>query len=161
MESTQNIPELSRETTIRRDKGGKWYHEGQLVEHPAVIRAFNAWMDQENGRFILRNSVNWAYVEIEGAPIFVRRIRQEVSGFELELSNGQTEFLEIKTLCRDENGRLYCRVRQQRWLAEFTRLAMLDVMPFLDGDEEVMELQDSQGAYSIPLVALDDLTQVI
>ncbi|MBX2812469.1 MAG: DUF1285 domain-containing protein [Myxococcales bacterium] len=133
--------ELSRETSIRRDAQGTWYHDGDPVTNTAVARAFDAWVDiAEDGRCILHNSVNWAYVEIDGPPIFIHRAWTVSQGLELKLSDGQLELLDMDTVYRDVGGRLYCRVREGRLLAGFTRQAMLDLIPILDGDEQHMYL---------------------
>lgn len=126
---------LSRETTIRRDAEGRWWHDGEPVVNEGVARAFDRWVDvAEDGRFCLRNEVNWAYVEIEGPPVFVRRVRARGEALELELSDGRTEALAEASLVADGEGQLACRVREGRLDAGFSRRAMLDVVDWLEED---------------------------
>lgn len=63
---------LSRETKIRRDREGRWWNDGDPIEHPSLARAFDGWLRRaEDGRRILQNDINWAYVAIEGPDLFV------------------------------------------------------------------------------------------
>lgn len=129
-------PVLSRETTIRRNAEGRWFHDDEPVLNDAVARAFDAWVDvADDGRYILRNDVNWAYVEIEGSPIFVERARVTEGYVELSLSDGSVEGLDEGSLAQTGDGNLVCRVRSGRLGASFKRRAMLDLVEFLDEDE--------------------------
>lgn len=146
-------PGLSRETTIRRDADGRWFHDGEPVINAAVARAFDRWIDlSEDGRFCLRNRVNWAYVEIEGPPIFVERVRLEGGRAVLSLSDERIEPLDLETVRRDAEGRLYCTVREGRLTAQLGRRAMLDVAEWLDEDGEGVCLRVGEHAVRPPLV---------
>ncbi|MEL7369661.1 MAG: hypothetical protein AAFN74_12160 [Myxococcota bacterium] len=126
-------PGRSVESSIRRDRDGRWYHDGQLVDHEGVRRSFDAWIERhENGRYVVKNNVNWAFVEIEGAPVFVRTLRIHPDGLALLLSDGRTERLRSDTLRQDAEGRLYCQVRFDRLTAEFSRRATLELEPIVE-----------------------------
>lgn len=141
-------PGASSEVDIRRDAEGRWYHEGVLVEHEGVARSFDAWVDRhENGRYVLRNEVNWAFVEIEGPPMFVRRVQVQPEALQLELSGGLVEALKPETLRRDREGRLYCQVRGGRLTAAFGRQAMFDLSPVLEGDEQAVRVRVGTTAF--------------
>lgn len=130
-------PGFSRETTIRRDATGRWFHEGEPVTNRSVARAFDRWVDRaEDGRYILRNEVNWAYIELEGAPLFVRRIRVEGERASVELSDGRTELLDPDTLRQGPDGRLYCDAREGRLTAELRREAVFDLADRVGEDAE-------------------------
>ncbi len=130
-------PGKSAESTIRRDRFGRWYHDGQPVAHEGVQKCFDAWIERhENGRYVLRNSVNWAFVVIDGAPIIVKRVRVAPDGLWLGLSDGREELLQAPTLRQDPEGILYCQVRQGRLTAQFSRQAVFDLEPFVDEDDE-------------------------
>lgn len=152
--SEEGVPAgLSRETTIRRDVEGRWWHDGEPVTNPGVARAFDRWVDvAEDGRFCLRNQVNWAYVEIEGPPVFVDRARPGPLAVELELSDGRTERLDPETLRSDSDGNLYCDVRDGRMTAGFRRRAMLDLVESLDEGEGGVLLCLEQAVHPIPVV---------
>lgn len=143
MATDERLPHgFSRETTIRRDAEGRWFHDGDAVTNPAVARAFDRWLDQaEDGRWILRNTVNWAYIELEGPAFFVRRARVKAERVELELRGGRTAWLEPETLVQDSEGRLHCRV--DGFGARFERAATLDLAEHLEEEQgaAVLRLQ--------------------
>ena len=147
-------PVLSRESTIRRDAQGRWFHDGELVQHPAVARAFDAWIDlAEDGRFILKNAINWVYVDIEGPPIFVRRLWDEDGAVVLVLSDGRREFLDGTQLWQNLSGQLFCRVRDGRLEAGFQAQAMLDILPFLVEENEDVYLSLNGEVYPVLVVS--------
>lgn len=126
-------PGLTRETSIRRTGDGRWYHDGAPIRHAGIRKAFDAWVDRaDDGRYILKNDVNWAYVEIEGAPVRVERVRMVDGALEGLLSDERTETLDLDSLRQDSEGFLYCDVRQGRLTAKFARHAMFDLEPLLD-----------------------------
>ncbi len=129
-------PGFSVETSIRRDRQGRWFHEGEPIDHEGVSRSFDMWVERhENGRYVLKNKVNWAFVEIEGAPIFVRRVEVGDHEVRLVLSDGRREPLRGDTVRSDRDGGLYCQVRHGRLTAQFSRQAMFDLEPVLDQDD--------------------------
>jgi len=104
------------------------------VQNEAVARAFDAWIDRhEDGRYVLRNSVNWAYIELEGAPLFVRSVTITDAGILLLLSDGAEVSLDASTLRQDSGGNLYC---DARLAARFTRKATLQLEPLVEEDDE-------------------------
>jgi hypothetical protein len=102
---------LSRETTIRRTADGQWFHDGAPLENEKLSRAFDRWIERaEDGRFCLKNDINWAYFTLEGAPFFVRGVRIEHGVARLKLSNDQEAELDVRTLREGPDGALYCDV---------------------------------------------------
>lgn len=128
----------SRETNIRRDDQGRWYAEGQPLEHPKLVRAFDRWLDRaEDGRYCLRNDINWAYVAIEGPPLFVRTVTLEPNALPLlTLSDDRSERLVPQTLRQGPDGALYCDARDGSFAARFDRHAMQQLEPLLREDDQ-------------------------
>src|SRR5690349_2729772 len=102
----------TRETTIVRDAQGRWFQDGQPLEHPNLTRAFDRWIERaEDGRYCLKNDINWAYFKLEGPPFFVRSLTLEPNGeITLLLSNEQREPLHAESLRLGSDGALYCDV---------------------------------------------------
>jgi hypothetical protein len=144
---------FSRETTIRRTADGVWYHDGLPVEHDGVRRAFDAWVDRaENGRYILKNESNWAYVAVEGAPVFVLHARRSGDGIDLSLSDGRVETLAVDSLREDRGGMLYCTVRGGRLAARFTRNALMDLEATLTEEDGRVVMQLGEITVRWPVV---------
>jgi hypothetical protein len=130
-------PGLSRETRIRRDRRGQWFDGEIAITNPAIAAAFDRWVDlAPDGRYCLKNSVNWAYVSIEGAPFFVREVEIDPAGLTLHLSDDQSERLDPSTLAVDEEERLVCKVREGKLQAAFTSQAMMQLEPLVGEDEQ-------------------------
>jgi hypothetical protein len=124
----------TRETTIARDAEGRWFHDGQALEHPNLTRAFDRWVSvADDGRYCLKNDINWAYISLEGAPFFVRSVRAAGAGAEVLLSNDAWQALEPGSLRLGPEGALYCD-GPLGLAARFDRHAMTQLEAFLGED---------------------------
>ena len=106
-------PGFTRESTIRIDRQGGIWHDGQPVTHPGLAEAFARWLDvdADSGRYIVRNRVNWVYVAVDDAPLVVRSAAVDGERTWLSLSDGTREELDRRTLRLDEDDVPYCDVR--------------------------------------------------
>jgi hypothetical protein len=132
---------LSRESTIRRDALGRWFHDGEPVAHPGLIRCFDRWISRaEDGRYTLRNARDWVYITLQGPPLFVRAARVEDAGaIRLLLSDETEEALDPDTLRQGPDGALYCDARDGTMTARFDSGAMAQLADAVD--------EDAQGVY--------------
>jgi uncharacterized protein len=135
----------SRETTITRDAQGRWFQDGQPLEHPKLTRAFDRWVGRaEDGRYCLKNDINWAYISLEGAPFFVRSVRvgepRGKADVTLVLSNDTEQPLRPATLRTGEDGALYCDLNDGM-VARFDRSAMSQLEALLGEDEHGVYLE--------------------
>ncbi len=129
----------TRETKIRRDARGRWFDGDVPIAHEALCRAFDGWVARApDGRYCLENAINWAYVTIEGAPVFARRLTI-VAGAEgqlpvvtLGLSGDREEALDLATLREGLGGVLYCDVRGGSLACELGAGAMMSLAAHLD-----------------------------
>ena len=131
----------TRETTIRRDAEGTWYHDGQPLEHDNLCRSFDQWVERaDDGRYCLKNDINWAYITLEGAPFFVRSVGVAEDGLvTLRLSDASEQPLAGETLRLGPDGALYCDVRGGTMTARFERHAMTQ--------REAVIAEDDDGIY--------------
>lgn len=130
----------SRETSLRRDALGRWFDGETEVTHVLLTQAFDAWIDRaEDGRYCLKNDVNWAYVSIEGPPVFVRSLTIRDATVTMHLSDGREEALDPSTLREARDGALYCQVREGRLPARFDSHAAIQLSPLV--------LEDESGTY--------------
>lgn len=143
----------TRETKIRRDAHGRWFNDQDPIDHPNLVRAFNAWIDiAPDGRFCLKNDINWAYVHVEGAPLFVHAVRIGGDEAVLTLSDGREEPLDPSTLRQSEDGTLYCSARERTMTARFDRTAMQQLEPLLGEDEDGVYLALGGSRHRPPVV---------
>lgn len=119
---------FTRESSIRIDRDGVFWHDGQRVTHTGLAEGFAKWLDvdPDTGRYIIRNSINWVYVTVDDAPLVVRAVGADLV---LTLSDGTREALDRRTLRIDDADVPYCDVRQGRLPARFlpqAAFALLD-----------------------------------
>jgi hypothetical protein len=133
----------SRESTIQLDGEGRFWHEGNLVEHAKLAQAMHGWISRhpDDGRFILTNGYDWTYFTVDDAPYFVRAVRLEPDQVVLVLSNGAEEAWDPTATRIGENDALYTRVlaKTERgpFEAKFTRFAQSALGPILTDEGAV------------------------
>lgn len=133
-------PGASRESHIRLDRDGRFFHEGLLVEKPSLARALHRWLavHPDDGRFILTNGYDWCYVDVEGTPYFVEGLRGEPDGVPTAiLSDGTSEPLDLGSLAVGEDGVCIAWVKRGRFQARFSRHAQVELASWLAPDEPV------------------------
>lgn len=122
---------FTRESSIRLDAEGRFFHEGAPVDHPGLARAMASWISRhpDNGRWVLENGYDWCYVAIEDVPLWVRSARVEGGAIVATLSDGAEERIDPRTLSVDAEGTLRCEVkanaRKGPYPAKLARLAQL------------------------------------
>ena len=127
----------SRESTIRLDGEGRFFHEGNPVEHPKLAAAMHTWIRRhpDDGRFILSNGYDWTYFTVEDAPFFVLRVDLDGPGAWLELSDGTREEWDPARTFPGKGGALYTDVKAKAeggpFRARFTRHAQTSLAPVL------------------------------
>lgn len=121
--------ERFRRIGLRLDAEGRFWHQDAPVDHPGLERALHRWLDQlPDGRFIIRfDGQRYAYVDVEDAPYQVRTvlIDRAATGPEvtLLLSDDTEELLDYGSLRVGPQNALYCRVKEGRLEARFSRQA--------------------------------------
>ena len=98
----------SRESSIVLDAEGRFHHDGELVTHPGMARAFASWIDlhPDDQRFILSNGYDWSYFQVDDVPFFVLGVREGPGRLELLLSDGSQSPLDPGSLCVGRGGAL-------------------------------------------------------
>ena len=137
---------------IRLDADGRFWHDGELVAHQGMARAFASWIDRhpDDGRYILTNGFDWSYFKVDDVPFFVRSLRIEGDRAILQLSDGSEEPLDPSTLEVGPRDALYLKVKQGKFDARFTPSAQTALGPLLiEGTDGLPEL--SLGGRSYPI----------
>lgn len=147
---------FSRESKIRIDRDGRFWHEGERVEHEGLARAFAQWVrwDEESQRYQLRNELDWCWIAVDDAPLVVSSASVSADGaVRLTLNDGSTERLDVGTLRVDREDVPYCRVRGGTLDARFLQAAAFSLLEHAepDGDGWALVL----GGARSPLVRVD------
>lgn len=140
----------SRETTLWRDRAGQWFDGEQRIRHRGVARAFDRWLERApDGRYRLRNAVNWAYVRIEGSPYFVRQLKAHADALWLTLSDGSKERLDPQRLSHREATWFFAEVKQGSAEAQFDRHCAQRLADYLRLEGEAVLLDLGGQAYPL------------
>ena len=123
----------SRESTIRLDADGNFFHDSERVEHPGLAAAMHTWIAKhpDDGRFILTNGYDWTYFTVEDVPYFVRSLRIEPDRVVLHLSDGTEEAWDADQT-RVAGDRIYAKVKGGAFEARFDRHAQTALGPILE-----------------------------
>jgi tRNA threonylcarbamoyladenosine biosynthesis protein TsaB len=125
--------ERLRQSGLRLDREGRWRHGGSVIEHPRIARMLHLWLDRlDDGRYVVRfderDESLYAYVEVEDAPFVVRTVELDKGPaghveVHLRLSDESVEELDYASLGVGADNALYCRVKEGRFDARFSRQA--------------------------------------
>jgi uncharacterized protein len=135
----------SRESTIRLDGEGRFWHDGSLVEHAGLCAGLHAWISRhpDDGRYILTNGYDWSYFTVEDAPYVVRALKVGADHVTLVLDDATEEVWDPSGTRVGDGGALYAPVKQSApggpYDAKFSRHAQSSLGPLLvagdDGEE--------------------------
>src|SRR5260370_10275908 len=110
------LQRLREQSGLRLDQEGRFWHRGGLIEHARTLAVLHQGIHRApDGRWATRIGKEWAYLEVEDAALFVRRI----DGNRAQLASG--EWAEIESLASGADDALYARVHGER--ARLTRPA--------------------------------------
>jgi hypothetical protein len=127
----------SRESTIRLDARGRFWHSGALVEHAGLARALHSWISRhpDDARYVLTNGYDWTYFRVDDAPYFVQSLRVESNRIVLLLTDGTEEAWDPPATRVGTDSALYATVKRNApggpYEAKFTRHAQGSLGPLL------------------------------
>jgi uncharacterized protein len=131
-------PGFSRDSGLRLDNLGRFWHDNSLVTHERLNQALHRWIARhpENGRYILNNDYVWLYLDVDDVPYFVRGVSVEGAPC-LHLSDGTTEPFPNQGYFVGADDALYCPVKNGEFTARFLPAAQNALGPLLElvGDD--------------------------
>lgn len=132
------------ESGLRLDRELTWWHDGERIEHPNIIEAFNRGLTvADDGRYQLHFGGDWCFVAVEDCGYAVIAV-DEAAGHRLSirLSDRTAEWLDPLTLAADDDGALTVKVKGGKAKARFTREAHFELGTLLraDGDQVVIDV---------------------
>lgn len=127
----------SRESTLRLDAHGCFWHDGGPVSHRRLAAGLHSWIRRhpDDGRYILSNGYDWTYLAVDDVPYFVQRLRSDADRILLTLSDGTEEpFDPVRTWIGGAEA-LYTQVKSGApggpYEAKFTPHAQGSLAPWL------------------------------
>jgi uncharacterized protein len=122
IELTPELIERLRQTGIRLDREGRFWHEGAVVTHRGFQRALLRWLDRlDDGRPILRlDEKRYAYIDVDDADLLALSARWEGDRAILRLNDDSEEELDYASLSVGAGDAVYCKARGGRLIARIT-----------------------------------------
>jgi hypothetical protein len=128
--STWKLPRL------RIDRDGGWFHEGEEVSHEGILASLRQGLQVDAaGHFLLIGPVR-VPVEVEDAPFAVVRFEADGDGFGLWLNDESREALDPGSLRLRAGDVPYCRVKDGRFEARFSRAAAWQLLQHVEARPE-------------------------
>jgi hypothetical protein len=145
----QLLRKLRESAGLRLDREGRFFHQGTPIEHARTLAVLHQGLHRaDDGRWATRIGKDWAYVEVEDAGRFVRRIEPRGSLLHAQLATGEWVELDPATLAAGAEDALYVRL-QDHERARLTRAAQLSLAPFVEQSGDAFELHLSGGVFPI------------
>jgi len=139
---------------LRIDRQLKWWHDGEPVEHPKIVAAFERGLRvDDDGRVRVEFGPDWAFVEVEDCAFRVTAVDESGERLSVRLSDLTAEWLDAETLELDEDGALTVKVKGGKAKARFSRDAQFQLEPYLKADGEKLVLQVGGKRWPTPLAA--------
>jgi hypothetical protein len=141
--------EKLRQSGIRLDADGRFWHEGAEVTHAGMRAAFFRWLDRNpDGRYVLRlDARRFVYLDVDDAPFVVRSLRWEHDRAFVVLSDGSEEGLSLATV-RLKGGTAYATVKG-RFDARFATAAWHALSERLHEERGRVLLDAAGGPYHL------------
>lgn len=139
---------------LELDADVTWWHDGERIEHPNIIEAFNRGLsfDADAKRFKLTLGNDWAYVSVKDCAFRVVAIDEgEGERLSVRLSDRTAEWLDVQTLALDASGRLTVAVKQGQARALLSREAHYALAERLAVDDGVVVVQVGARRWPTPL----------
>ncbi len=126
--STWKLPRL------RIDRDGGWFHEGEEVTHEGILESLRQGLLVDSGGHFLQIGPVRVPVEVEDAPFVVVRFEADGEGWALWLSDGSREALDPASLTLRSGEVPYCRVKEGRFEARFSRAAAWQLLQCVEAE---------------------------
>jgi hypothetical protein len=131
------LRDVTEYCSIRIDKDGRWYYEGNEIINEHVLAAFcNALEKDNDGRYRIVIEQEVCYVEVEDTPFVVASIRGDTrKGLSVLLNTAAVHELDPATLSIGENNVLYCTL-QDGMRVRFSRAAYYLLAQMMEKDNK-------------------------
>lgn len=147
---------------IRLDRGFRWWHDGERIDHPKIVEAFNRGVRvDEQGRVTLHFGDDWCVIEVEDAPYQVLAVDDADGGrASVRLSDRTAEILDTHALQVDDDGVVSVKVKNGLARARFGRDAQFQLGErlVLDAGQVFLETAGQRLATSLSAEALERAT---
>jgi len=117
---------------LRIVRDGGWLHEGEEVSHEGILASLRQGLRVDGAGHFIQIGPLRVPVEVDDAPFAVVRFEPDGDGFALWLNDGARETLDPTGLRLREGDVPYCRVKDGRFEARFSRAAAWQLLQHVE-----------------------------
>lgn len=141
------------ESDIKIDKEGIWYYRGAHMFRKDILCVFFEHLNLDDcGRYFVELNREICYLDVEDTAFVVTAVYKTQSAcgseeLEILLNDDRKEKLAADTLAVGKDNVLYCRVKNDRFPARFTRKSYYQLAEFIEpngADNEFCVVLNSQ-----------------
>jgi len=127
---------------IRIDKEGVWYYKGAHMFRKEILSVFFEHLKiDECGKYLIELEEERYYLDVEDTAFVVAAVYKTKlldngrDQLDVLLNDDSCEKLEMKSLYVGEDNVLYCRVKEGRFTARFSRKSYYQLAEFIEKSE--------------------------
>lgn len=137
---------------IELDAQLRWFHDGEPVEHPRVIEAFNRGLRvTDDGKYKLEIGNDWCFVKVHGPAFGVVAVDVSGDGVSVRLTDRTAEMLDPATLTVGDDGVLTVKVKAGRAIARFSRDAQFQLGELVESTANGPVLRAAGREWALPV----------
>jgi hypothetical protein len=127
---------------IRIDKEGVWYYKGAHMFRKEILSVFFEHLKiDECGKYLIELGEERCYLDVEDTAFVVAAVYKtklpDEGRFQIDvlLSDDSCEKLEMNSLYVGSDNVLYCRVKEGKFIARFSRSSYYQLAEFIEQSE--------------------------
>src|SRR4030043_1001856 len=128
---------------IKIDKDGFWYYKGAHMFRKEILSVFfeNLKID-ECGRYLIELGEEQCYLDVEDTAFVVSAVyktglpKDDHDNIYILLTDDSLEILDLSTLQIGKDNVLYCRVKEGKFAARFSRKSYYQLAEFVEQSEK-------------------------
>ncbi len=127
---------------IKIDKDGVWYYKGAHMFRKEILHIFYEHLQMDEcGRYLIELGPERSYLDVEDTVFVVSAVyktENPLNGreqIEIVLNDDSCEILEMNTLSEGPDNVLYCRVKEGKFVARFSRKSYYQLAEFIEASD--------------------------
>ena len=128
---------------IRIDKEGVWYYKGAYMFRKEILSVFFEHLKiDECGKYLIELGEERCYLDVEDTAFIIAAVYKTQlpdngrAQIDILLSDDSCEKLEMQSLHVGRDNVLYCRVKERKFTARFSRNSYYQLAEFIEQSED-------------------------
>ncbi len=130
------------DSDIKIDKEGIWYYRGAHMFRKEILCIFFENLNVDDcGKYFIKLNEEICYLDVEDTAFVITTVFKnqdpltEQEHLEVLLSDDRREELDLSTLAVGRDNVMYCRIKDGKFAARFTRKSYYQLAEFIEQDD--------------------------